>query len=90
MTWRTSDEVLRSGLTARYICNTLSDEMPIGKPFLSAGKLEGNILMSLKISTLHAKTSLKQVKRFGHLYPEFMIKYGTPACRKCLISLCAN
>jgi len=90
MTWCTSDEVLRSKLTARYICNTLSEEMPIGKPFLSASKSEGNALMSIKISTLHTKTSLGQVKPFDHLYLKFMIKYGTPACRKCLISLCAN
>jgi hypothetical protein len=33
--------------------------------------------MSLKISMLHTKTSVWQVKSFNQLYLEIMIKYGT-------------
>jgi hypothetical protein len=41
MSWRTSDEVLHSGLVVPFTCNTLSGKTPIGKPFLSTGKSEG-------------------------------------------------
>jgi hypothetical protein len=34
--------------------------------------------MSLKISMLHAKTSVLQEMPFDQLYLEIMIKYGTP------------
>jgi hypothetical protein len=79
MSWRTSDEVLHSGLTALITCNTLSEKTPIGNPFSSADKSEGYLPMYPKINVLRTMTSVLQVKLFNQLHLEIMIKYGTQA-----------
>jgi hypothetical protein len=78
MSWRTSDEVLHSGLAVPVTCNTLSAKTPIGKPFSSINKSEGYLSMYPKISMLRTMTSIWQVKPFDQLHLEIMIKYGTP------------
>jgi hypothetical protein len=58
MSWWTSDKVLHLEVKTSCLCNTLSENVSHGNPFLSEDKLERFLFMSPEISMLGSKMSI--------------------------------